>query len=581
MRNAEVASLLGRIAELLELQGGDRFRVHAYSEAARVVGAMAEDVERYWQEGRLDEIRGVGPSIAGKIADYLAHGKSAYLAELEASVPSGAVAISNIPGLGPKRARLIAERLKITSVSDLIQAAEEQRIRELPGLGAKSEEQILREARRVGQRTQRIPLYIAWPLAEAMADALRTHPAVQQVEPAGSIRRRKETIGDLDLLVASDDADAVFDHLAALPLVQEVLLRGPTKSSVLTTAQLQIDVRVVPPGTWGAALQYFTGSKQHNIHLRTLAINRGYKISEYGIFRSDTGERVGGRTEEEIYAALGLAWMPPEIREDTGEIEAAATGTLPDLVTLADVRGDFHTHSTYSDGRDTLEVMAREALRRGYDWLVITDHSFGLRIAQGLTEQKARAQRAEIERLNRELAPFRILQGVELEIRADGSLDFDDAFLATFDVVGASLHMGTRKADARNTERIVRALADREVDGLNHPTGQVVGGRERYEVDVPLVIEAARRFGKTLELNGSSRLDLPSNEARRARDAGLDFTLSTDAHSVQELGLMRYAVALARRAWVERGHVLNTLSAEELLRRARAGARPLRPRGAV
>lgn len=578
MRNAEVAALLGRIAELLELQGRDRFRVHAYSEAARVIGAMPDDVETLWKEDRLTEIRGVGESLAAKISDYLEHGNSQYLTELERQVPAGAVALTHIPGLGPKRARLIADQLKIKSISDLIQAAEDHRIRELPGLGAKSEEQILREARRVSERTQRIPLFIAWPLAEALAEQLRRLPAVRKVEPAGSIRRRMETIGDIDLLVASDDADAVFDHLGSLPLVQEVLLRGPTKSSVLTTAQLQVDVRVVAPDDWGAALQYFTGSKRHNIHLRTLAIEQGYKINEYGIFRNDTGERVGGHTETEIYETLGLEWMPPELREDTGEIEAAAAGRLPDLVELSDVRGDFHTHSTYSDGRDSLETMARAARDLGYDWIVITDHSFGLRIAQGLTKDKVRAQRKEIARLNQKLAPFRILQGVELEIREDGSLDFDDDFLATFDVVGASMHVGTRKADAPNTQRLVKALSASEVDGLNHPTGRVVGGRGPYEVDLDAVIAAARRVGKTLELNGSTRLDLPSDLARRARDRGLDFTLSTDAHSVPELSLMRYAVAIARRAWVEKPHVLNTLTADELLTRVRGGARPHRRR---
>lgn len=578
MRNADVATLLGRISELLELQGGDRFRVHAYSEAARAIGTMSEDVEQLWREGRLEDIRGVGESIAAKIADYLEHGKSRYLSELEGEVPSGAVALSQIPGLGPKRARLLTDNLRITSISDLIQAAEDHKIRELPGLGAKSEEQILREARRVSQRTQRLPLFVAWPLADALSDELRNHPAVCQVEPAGSIRRRKETIGDIDLLVSSEDADAVFDYLASRPMVREVLMRGPTKCSVLTIAQLQVDVRVVPPSTWGAALQYFTGSKAHNIHLRTLAIAQGYKISEYGIFRTDTGERVGGRTEEEIYERLGLECMPPEIREDTGEIEAAARGRLPNLVELADVRGDFHTHSSYSDGRDSLEAMAQAAIRLGYDWLVITDHSYGLRITQGLTEAKALRQREEIARLNRRLAPFRILQGVEVEIREDGSLDFDDAFLATFDVVGASLHVGTRKANAPNTQRILKALADPEVAGLNHPTGQVVGGRDRYEVDLARVLEAAKRFGKTVEINGSTRLDLPSDEARRARDLGLDFTLSTDAHSVPELSLMRYAVAIARRAWVEKPHVLNALRTDELLRRTKGGARPLRRR---
>lgn len=578
MRNAEVAALLGRIAELLELQGEDRFRVNAYSEAARVIGAMPDPIEAIWREGRLEEIRGIGPSLAAKISDFLEHGKSRYLAELEAQAPPGAVALSHVPGLGPKRTRLITDHLKITSISDLIQAAETHQIRELPGLGAKSEEQILKEARRVSQRTQRIPLFVAWPLAEALADAMRAHPAIQHVEPAGSIRRRKETIGDIDLLVASNDAEAVFDHLASLPLVQEVLMRGPTKSSILTTAQLQVDVRVVPPDIWGAALQYFTGSKAHNIRLRTLANQQGYKISEYGIFRTDTGERVGGRTEAEIYETLGLEWMPPEIREDTGEMEAAASGRLPTLIDLADIRGDFHTHSTYSDGRDTLEAMAVAARALGYEWLVITDHSYGLRIAQGLTQEKALAQRAEIERLNQRLAPFRILQGIELEIRDDGSLDFDDPFLATFDVVGASLHVGTRKPGAPNTERIVKALADPEVNGLNHPTGRVVGTREPYEVNMGHVLDCAWRFGKTLEINGSTRLDLSTVEARRTRDMGLDFTLSTDAHSVAELSLMRYAVAIARRAWVEKPHVLNTLRAPDVLKRMAGGAHPLRRR---
>lgn len=568
MRNAEVAALLSRIAALLELQGGDRFRVGAYQTAARTIGAMGEDIADFWKEGRLEEIHGVGESIATKIADFLQTGKSKYLSELEQAVPVGAIALSQVPGLGPKRARMIAERLKIKSVTDLIHAAEAHQLQELPGMGARSEEQVLKEARRATLRTQRLPLFVAWPLADAIADLLRAHPAVKEVEPAGSIRRRKETIGDIDLLVASQDAEAVFDHLATLPPVQEVLLRGPTKSTILTHAQLQIDVRVVAPETWGAALQYFTGSKQHNIHLRTLAIAQGYKISEYGIFRSDTGERVGGATEAEIYEAIGLEWMPPEIREDTGEIEAAAEGRLPDLIELADIRGDCHTHTRYSDGRDTIEAMARAAMALGYGWIVITDHSYGLPVTTGLTEEKALQQRAEIERLNQALAPFRVLQGVEVEIRQDGTLDFEDAFLKGFDWVGASLHVGAHgKGEGQNTSRLLSALRDREVDGLNHPTGRIVGGREPYEADFAAVIKTAQRCGKTLEINGSERLDLPAEMARSARDAGLFFTLSTDAHSTEQLRLMRYAVAIARRAWVEKHHVLNALEADALCRR--------------
>ncbi|HEY9898313.1 MAG TPA: DNA polymerase/3'-5' exonuclease PolX [Pantanalinema sp.] len=568
MRNAEVAALLSRIAVLLELQGADRFRVGAYQTAARTIGAMGEDVADLWREGRLEEIHGVGESIAAKIADFLQHGKSAYLSELEQAVPAGAIALTQVPGLGPKRSKLIAERLKIKSVTELIHAAEVHQLQELPGMGARSEEQVLKEARRVTQRTQRLPLFVAWPLADAMAEMLRAHPAVEAVEPAGSIRRRKETIGDIDLLVASRDPEDVFDHLSTLPPVQEVLLRGPTKSTVLTHAQLQVDVRVVPPETWGAALQYFTGSKQHNIHLRTIAIAKGYKVNEYGIFRLDTGARVGGATEPEIYEALGLEWMPPEIREDTGEIEAAAEGRLPDLISIEDVRGDCHTHTRYSDGRDTLEAMARAAMAMGYGWIVVADHSYGLPVTTGLTEQKALAQRSEIARLNRELAPFRILQGVEVEIRPDGTLDFEDAFLRGFDWVGASLHVGTRgKGEAQNTARLLSALRDREVDGLNHPTGRVVGSREAYEADFAAVLRAAERYGKALEINGSERLDLPVDLARAARDAGLSFTLSTDAHSSEQLRLMRYAVAIARRAWVEKRQVLNALEADALCRR--------------
>ncbi len=567
MRNSEVADQLDRIADLLELKGSDRYRVYAYQEAARAIRSLGRDIETIRQEGRLEEIQGVGPSIAAKIAEFLKTNHCAYLEQLEREVPVEAATLMQVPGLGPKRARLLAEKLKIKSVSELIRAAEDHRIQALPGMGEKSEQQLLKEARRYAARSSRIPLYLAWPQAEELATLLRDHPAVERIEPAGSIRRRKETIGDIDLLVASRDAQAVFDRMVRLPVVQEVILRGPTKCTILTRSQFQVDVRVIAPEEWGSALLYFTGSKAHNIRLRSLALAKGYTLSEYGIFRLDTGKRVASRTEAEIYETLGLTWIPPEIREDGGELEAAAGGTLPELVELEDLRGDFHTHTTYSDGRDSVETMARAAIARGYDWLVVSDHSFGLPVVGGLTKEKALQQRREIAILNRELAPFRILHGVELEIRGDGTLDFDDAFLAGFDVVGASLHSGTRRDGERNTRRILQALEDPEVDGLNHPTGRITGKRDAYDLDVDRVIEAARRLGKTLEIDGNERLDLPSELVRRARDRGSSFTLSSDAHGADQLSLIRYALAIARRGWLEKRHVLNVLDAQALTAR--------------
>lgn len=571
MRNADVADLLDQIADLLALKGDDHFRVQAYHDAARTVRAQGEDIAEIARTGRLETLPGIGTSIAKHISEYLPTGTSPYLAELEKQVPKAAVSLMQVPGIGPRRAKLLVDKLQVQSIDDLIKAAEAHQIRTVPGLGAKSEEAILREARRATQRSQRLPLYVAWPLADTVADMLRGHPAVEQVEPAGSIRRRLDTIGDIDLLVASRDPAAVFAQLPHLPIVDEILAQGPTKATILTWAALQVDIRIVDPETWGAALQYFTGSKAHNIHLRTLAIGQGLKLSEYGLFRSDTNERLAGATEAEIYERLGLALIPPEIREDQGEIEAARAGTLPELIALSDIRGDFHTHSTYSDGRDSIEAMARAAMALGYEWLVLTDHSYGLPVAQGLTKEKALRQRAEIADLNRQLAPFRILQGVELEIRKDGSLDFSDDFLATFDLVGASLHMPSKDDGERNTSRLQRAMEHPPVMGLNHPTGRIVGRRDSYDVDIERVIQTAAQRHKVLEINGSERLDLSAELARRASEQGIVFTLSSDAHSTDGLQAMAYAVAQARRAWLSKGQVLNSLSADELLARYGAG----------
>jgi len=579
MRNADVARFLEDIAASLELRGDSTFRIRAYQDAARNVSLLDEDVATLHREGRLDEIPGVGPSISQKIAEYLDLGHSPYLEELIGEIPAGVFDLLRVPGIGPRKAKLLYDRLRVTSLSALAQAAREHRIREVPGMGAKTEANILQELDRLSQRNVRLPLYVAWPLAERVAHGLRVAldggkgvGGAALVEPAGSIRRRRETVGDIDLLVASDDPERVLRAVRDLPLTREVVASGSTKITFLTREQFQVDVRIVPRESWGAALLYFTGSKAHNIALRDRAIARGWKLNEYGLF-DGRGKRLASETEAEVYAALGLDWIPPELREQSGEIELAAEHRLPRLLSDRDVMGDFHLHSTYSDGRDTLRAMALAAKARGYGFIVITDHSFGLGVAQGLTEEKAERQWHEVRDLNRELEPFRILRGVELEIRASGALDFSDAVLARFDWVGASLHTATRQPSEQLTQRLLGALADPYVASVNHPTGRIVGRRAEYPVDLEAVLQAAARLGKALEVNGSERMDLSSDAARRAKSLGVPIALSSDAHSVEGLDGMRMAVAIARRAGLGPSDVLNTLSPRRLLDRF---GRPLR-----
>lgn len=576
MRNEEVAGLLEAIAAALELKPGNQFRVRAYQEAARNVSFLQEDIAELWRQGRLTEIRGVGPSIAEKIAEYLATGRSTYLEQI-CDFPPAILELTKVPGIGPRKARLLHQKLGILTLDDLEQAARQHKLCGIRGLGEKTEENILKELARLTRRSRRMLLGTVWPLADRIAAELRQSPAVYQAEPAGSIRRRVETIGDIDILVAADDPVAVREHLRSLPDTREILAVGPTKITFLTPDDFQVDIRIVPPDTWGAALQYFTGSKAHNIALRERAIKMGLKLSEYGVFESETGRRVGGRTEEEVYDLLGLEWIPPELREMRGEIEAAEAGRLPNLIEMADVRGDFHVHSKYSDGEDTLEAMATAARDRGYEYVAITDHSAGLGIAQGLDAEKARRQWDEIAALNQKLAPFRILRGVELEIRASGELDLPDEILKEFDFVTASLHTGTRQDAAKLTQRLIAALASPHVRVLNHPSGRLLGRRPAYEFDLEAVLEAARRYGKAVEIDGAiDRMDLDDVGARRARDMGVKLSLSSDAHSVAGLASMRLAVAIARRAWCEPKDVLNTLGLADLLRNL-ASAAPSTP----
>ena len=568
MRNAEVAALLNEIADLLELKGESRFRIGAYRTAAGRIENLTEDIEELWRQGHLEEIPGVGESIATKIAQYLQTGHLAYLDDLRKEIPRGVRAILQVPGLGPARAQLLYRELGIQTVDELAEAARQHRLRELPGIREKTEDKILREVERLQQRTRRMLLGVALPAAEAVLHLLDRHPAVRRIQLGGSLRRMKETIGDIDLLASSERPAEVTAAFAHLPIVKEILGVGPTKASLLTTDNLQIDLRVVEPEAYGAALQYFTGSKEHNIALREIAIRKGCKLSEYGLFDESTGRRLAGENEADIYRALGLQWIPPELRENRGELEAAATGRLPHLVTQEEILGDLQMHTTWSDGVATVEQMAEACVRMGYRYAALTDHSQGLGVARGLSPERLARRKKEIDEVNARLAPFRLLNGSEVDIRADGSLDYPDEVLSQLDFVVVSIHSGFDQGRERMTERIIRGLSNPYVDVLAHPTGRLLERRPGYDVDLEQVLRAAAAAGVAVEINASpDRLDLDDVWSRRAKELGVTICINTDSHSPSNLAFMRYGVAVARRGWLERKDVLNTLSLEQLLAR--------------
>ena len=563
-RNEAVAQLLEHIAKLRALKGDDPFRVRAYAEAARAISAMAENVDELHRAGGLEEVHGVGKSIAAKVAEFLDTGRSAYYEQLKREVPAAAE-LREVPSIGPARARLLSQRLSIATLGELERAAREHALHDLPGFGEKLEQKITREVVRVAQRAGRMLLGVALPAAEEAVHLLRDHPAVREIHPAGSIRRLKETIGDIDILVSSDRPAEVTEAFAGRPIVQEVLASGPTRASILTCDNLQVDLRVVEPDEYGSALQYFTGSKEHNIALRSVAIGRRWKLSEYGLF-DRRGRRISAQAEQEIYRALGLDWMPPELRENRGEIEAARRHRLPRLVEPSDIRGDLHVHTDWSDGHDPPERMVEAAIAQGYEYLAFTDHSPALRVARGLSIERLRQQRRLVDRLNRRYAPFRVLHGAEVDILTNGALDYPDEVLAELDLVTASVHSAFGQPRERMTARIVHALRTSRVDVLNHPTGRLLQRRPEYEVDVEAVVRAAAEHGVALEVNGQpDRLDLDDIWSRRAKDTGVLLACNSDAHAVRHLEHMRYALATARRGWAETGDVLNTLPLMHLL----------------
>ena len=563
--NGDLARIFNEIADMLEIMGEVVYKSVAYRRVADAVERYPDDVAALFRRGTSPKLPGAGAALTAKLAELAETGRLEYHARLRSQVPDGLLDMLRIPGVGPRTVKLLHGELGIDSVEALRAAAERGSLRGLKGLSARTEQNVLTGISRIEQRSTRLLLHDADILIEGLIARLREVRGVVRIEPAGSLRRRRATIGDLDLLAAVEDAAGLIATLDGLADVDHVVSAGTDKSSIVLRDGPQVDLMVCPPSAWGTHLVHFTGSKEHNVALRGRALARGWSLSEKGFKVVDSGELLLCDSEAEVYERLEMEWVPPELREDGGEVQAAAERCLPQLVTVDDVRGDTHTHSDWTDGVDSMEAMARAARALGREWMVLTDHSPSLGITRGLSRQRVAEQGAEITRLNAELAPFRILHGTEMEIRSDASLDYPDELLATFDVVVASVHTGRGQSVEQLTGRALAAIENPHVDILAHPTGRIVNRREPMVLDWRRVFEAAARSGTVLELNGSPRLDLDDALARAAGAAGARLTVASDAHRTEELGQLRYAVSMARRAWLTPDQVISTRSADALL----------------
>lgn len=564
IKNGVLAGMFERMADILEIQGENVFKVNAYRKAARVIGDLSEDVAALRQDGRLNDLPGVGDALAKKIIEFLDTGRIAKYEELAGSVPDGLMDLLKIPGLGPKTLILANKKLDVKNMADLKKVVEDGRLSGLPGMGEKKADNIRRGIELIERHAGRIPLGVALPVAESVIAELRKRTkGIGRMVYAGSLRRMQETMGDIDILVETDQGSEAVDAFTALTMVTQVLAKGDTKGSIIVGGGLQIDMRAVPKESYGAALQYFTGSKAHNVRVREIAKKLGYKINEYGIFRDE--KRIGGKTEEEIYEKIGMAWIPPELREDGGEIEAAIENRLPELIESGGILGDLHVHTIWSDGSADIETMARKAEALGYRYLAICDHSRSASDAGGLSPERLLEQIKEIWRVNGKLKKLRLLAGTEADIRSDGSMDFPDDLLGQLDIVVASVHSGFRQ---RVTERLIAAAKHPLVTIIGHPTGRLIGEREGYEVDVEAVMKACSETGTAMEINAYYlRLDLNDVLSRRAKELGIRLSLGTDAHHPDQMDMMRYGLTVARRAWLERKDVLNCLGIKEILKK--------------
>ncbi|MFA6316322.1 MAG: DNA polymerase/3'-5' exonuclease PolX [Elusimicrobiota bacterium] len=567
MTNARFGELLGEMAVLLELEGANPFRIRAYQRAGQAVSGHPAPLAGVLPE-KLVDIPGIGKGIAGHIAEMEVSGTFKELEELRRKFPAGLLAMLKVQGLGPKRAKALFDTLKIDSLDKLKAAAEAGKLKGLPGFGEKTEANILEGIGFAALAGSRMLHWAAREAAREVCEELQKRTGLNDVLPAGSLRRGKETVGDIDLLCASKDGGSAVEAFTKLPQVERVLSAGPTKASVLLSAGLQADLRVVAPESWGAALVYFTGSKDHGVALREHALKLGFSVNEYGVFRAsdkDHKKPLAGRTEEEVYKKLGLSWIPPELRENRGELEASAKNELPKLVELADVRGDFHNHSTYSDGEASLEEMALAARAKGWEWVGLGDHSQSVKIAQGLSVERLRASLKELAGIRKKVKGIELMRSMEVDILKDGRMDYPDEVLSELDIVIGAVHSGFKMDEAVMTERICRAVRHPRVHIVAHLSGRLLSGRGGYKFDPEAVMQAAAAHGTALEINGQpDRQDITDVQARRAKDLGIPVALNTDAHNPAEFAFMEMAVIVARRGWLTKHDVLNCRSLDRL-----------------
>lgn len=571
MENLRIARILSEIGDLLEIQGANPFRIRAYRNAAHTVEGQTVPLERMLSDGDdLTELPGIGKDMASHIAEMVETGEAQVHQELLTEIPAGLLDLMRLPNVGPKRAGKLHEALGVSSVDELEAAAQEGRVAELKGFGEKSQDKILDGIAEFRRHQERLRIADADRHAQPLLDYLNESPELTRLEIAGSYRRRRETVGDLDLLGivegGEDAARKVMERFTSYSHVENVQMSGDTRSSVTLGSGLQVDLRLLPPESYGAALIYFTGSKEHNVTLRKRAVSRDLTVSEYGVFRVEDDERIAGETEEDVYASLDLPFIPPELREDRGEIAAAEKGELPELLTLDDLRGDLQMHSTWSDGKNSIEQMLEACVERGYEYFALTDHSQALAMANGLDRERLQEQWKEIDEIAARHPEIRFLKSLEVDILAEGVLDMDDDMLEQLDMVLVSVHSRFELSEAKQTERVIRALQHPQVNILAHPTGRVLNRREPFALDVDAVLQCAAENGVAVELNAApERLDLKDTHLLRARELGVPVVISTDAHSIRHLDWMRYGVEQARRAWLEPRHVLNCRPVDEVL----------------
>ncbi len=564
MKNKEIAEIFDRIADILEFKDENVFKIRAYRRASRVIGDLAQDIEKISREEKLRAIPGVGEGIAKKVHEYLATGRMKKYDELRAEIKDGIIEMMAIPSIGPKSLARIHRELGVENLIGLKRAIEKGKVAKLKGFGQRKASSLMRGIELIMGGMERIPLGVASPIAEEIVKTLKKMKEIKAIAAAGSLRRWCETIGDIDILAAGKDGEKIIEAFVSLPCVKEIVAAGETKASVRVEAGKQIDLRVVGGESFGSALQYFTGSKSHNIRLREIAKARGLKLSEYGIFAKS--RKIAGKTEHGVYKALGMQWIPPEIREDSGEVEAAIMGKLPELIEREDIVGDLHVHSEWSDGTLSIEEIAKIAKRMKYSYVAVADHSRSLKIAGGLSLERLHEQMEEIDRINAKSKGMRILKSAEVDILSDGKLDYPDTVLNKLDIVIASIHTGFAQPEDRVTGRIIAAIKNPHVDIIAHPTGRLIGERDPYKVNMEKVMQAAARQGKALEINAYYlRLDLNHIHCRMAQEMGVKIAIGTDAHDRDHFSWMNYGLAVARKGWLTRSNVINTMSLRNLL----------------